>query len=66
MKTVTLEEHLARVADRKRSLGMTDGPAETELMRNKGGQRTEAKRELLRRAAQRASDAGQEPVPSYY
>jgi hypothetical protein len=66
MKTMTLDEDLAQVAERKRSLGITDGPREIELMRNKGGQRTQAKRELLGRAAKRASDAGQKPVPSYY
>ena len=44
---ITLRDLLARVEARKAELGMVDTPAATEAMRNKGGQRTEAKRELL-------------------
>jgi hypothetical protein len=45
---------------------MIDTPAATEAMRNKGGQRTPAKRELLRRAAARARAAGRKPVIAYF
>ncbi len=63
---VTLQDFLADIERRKLELGMVDTPASVEAMRNKGGQRTEEKRELLRRADARALAAGRRPVPSYY
>ena len=63
---ITLRELLARVEARKAELGMIDAPAATEAMRNKGGQRPPAKRELLRRAAARARAAGRKPVIAYF
>ena len=63
---ITLRDLLARVEARKAELGMVDTPAATEAMRNKGGQRTEAKRELLRRTAMRARAAGRKPVIAHF
>lgn len=62
----TLRTFLAAVEARKASLGMSDTPAATEAMRNKGACRTPEKRELLRRVEARAIAAGREPVVSYY
>jgi hypothetical protein len=66
MKTITLDEHLARVSARKAELGIEDTEEQTEAMRNKGGSRTPEKRELLGRTAQRAIDAGLEPQKAYF
>lgn len=61
-----LEDYWAEIEQRKLSLGLQDTPERTEMLRNKGGNRTPDKRELLKRAEQRARDAGLEPVKSYY
>ena len=61
---VTLLDFLAE--RRKLELGLNDTPASIEAMRNKGGQRTDEKHELLRRADARALAAGRNPFPSYY
>ena len=63
---ITLRDFLAQVEARKAALGMSDTPAATEVMRNKGARRTSEKRELLRRVEARAVAAGREPVLSYY
>lgn len=63
---ISLRDHLDRVAARKEELGIRDTPESVEAMRNKGGYRTEAKRELLRRAEERTKAAGLEPGKSYY
>jgi hypothetical protein len=55
MATVRLRDFLARVEARKLALGMT-GTA-VDAMRNKGGARSAAKRELLARAEARARKA---------
>ena len=62
----SLRDFLARVEARKAALGMSDMPAATEAMRNKGARRTPEKRELLRRVEARAVAAGRRPVISYY
>ena len=49
MKTISLANLQQQVTARKAALDMLDTPAEVEAMRNKGGNRTPAKRELLRR-----------------
>jgi len=52
---------------RKLALGLSpESEAAVDALRNKGGQRTLEKRELLRRAEVRARQAGQDPVISYY
>ncbi len=58
---IQLREFIARVDARKLALGIADGPAEIEAMRNQGTRRTPAKRELLRRAEERAREAGHKP-----
>jgi hypothetical protein len=63
---LVLKDFLAEVEERKRALGIVDTPESIEAMRNKGGQRTPEKRELLRRVEERARAAGLEPVKSYY
>lgn len=63
---ITLRDLLARVEAKKAELGIIDTPAVIEAMRNKGGKRTEQKRELLRRAMTRARAAGCKPVPAYF
>jgi hypothetical protein len=54
MQTVQLERFLADVEARKASRGVVE---DTEALRNKGARRTPAKRELLRRAEERARTA---------
>ncbi len=66
MKKVTLRELQARVRTRKARLGISEDTAAVEAMRNKGGARTDAKRELLGRAGERARVAGKAPTKSYY
>ncbi|MGI4939963.1 MAG: hypothetical protein ACRYHQ_05275 [Janthinobacterium lividum] len=63
---ITLRDHLAQVAARKAQLGIVETTADTDAMRNKGGQRTLAKRELLRRVDERAQAAGRSPIVAYY
>ena len=66
MKTVSFMAFQQQVNARKMMLGMLDTPSEVEAMRNKGTDRTLAKRELLRRAESRARDAGMQPMPAYF
>jgi hypothetical protein len=61
---VLLKDFLAEVEARKRALGMVDTPESIEAMRNKGANRTPEKRELLRRAGERARAAGLEAIKS--
>ncbi len=61
-----LREFLAGVEKRKAVLGLSETSAGIDAMRNKGGRRTSAKRELLRRTDKRAKAAGLSPVTSYY
>jgi hypothetical protein len=63
---VTLRDFISSVENRKAELGMSDTPTAIEAMRNKGANRTPEKRELLRRADERARAAGLEPIPAYY
>lgn len=57
---------VAEAENRKRSLGLDESPAAVDAMRNKGGSRTPAKREMLARIDRRARAAGRTPVPAYY
>lgn len=66
VKTVSLTVHLQRVERRKAALGLADTPARVDALRNKGGNRSPEKRELLARTATRARAAGREPVTAYY
>ena len=61
-----LRDFLAGIEACKARLGLTDTPAATEAVRNKGAQRTPEKRELLHRAAARGQATGREPVISYH
>lgn len=64
MKTADLDETLRRNAARRAELGLATA-AWDERLRNKGGQRTEAKRALLRRMEERARAAEVAPLPGY-
>jgi len=66
MKTVSFKTFQQQVNARKAALHMLDTQAEIEALRNKGANRTPAKRELLRRAEERARDAGLQPVKAYF
>ena len=66
MKTVSLATLRQQTSARKLELGLRDTPAEVEAMRNKGANRTPEKRELLRRAEQRAKLAGVPAVAAYF
>ncbi|PZU70233.1 MAG: hypothetical protein DI554_00380 [Sphingobium sp.] len=58
-----LRKYWARIAQRKKALGLDD-PALTERLRNSGEQRTPEKREMLDRMEDRAKKAGVPPVKS--
>lgn len=67
MKTIGIETHLRQVAARKamlRAAGV-EVPDDAAL-RNSGRRRTPEKRELLRRADQRAAEAGLAPIRQDY
>ncbi len=66
MTFTTLRDLIAWTEARKAALGMAEDAATIEVMRNKGRNRTPEKRELLRRAEDRARAAGREPVPAYF
>jgi hypothetical protein len=66
MKSVELHAYLARVAERKAALGLVDTEEWTASLRNSGENRTEEKRELLRRIEARAVAAGRPPIVSRY
>jgi hypothetical protein len=57
MKTIFLADLQHQVSLRKAELGMRDTPEAVDAMRNKGDNRTEAKRELLHRIAERTAKA---------
>lgn len=66
MVKLTLAELQTRIEARKAELGMTDTPEQTEVLRNKGANRTAEKRELLRRIEQRAKAAGRTPPRAHF
>ena len=66
MRTVDLVVWLTRVRARKAELGIVDTAERVERLRNKGGNRTPEKRELMRRTDERALASGQVPVRSHY
>lgn len=64
--TVDFYAFVQAAEQRKRELGIVETAEDTEAMRNKGGNRTQAKRDLLDRAQKRAREAGQEAVRAYF
>jgi hypothetical protein len=64
--SISLTELWAFVDQRKAELGIVDTPERTEALRNKGLNRTPEKRELLRRAQERAIAAGVKPIKAYF
>ena len=64
--SISLAELWAFVDQRKAELGIVDTPERTEALRNKGLNRTPEKRELLRRAQERAIAAGVKPIKAYF
>ncbi len=63
MRTYLLAEYLAEMERRARETGFADFPVES--LRNKGGRRTENKRMLLARAAERSKGTDC-PIISYF
>lgn len=63
---VALQDYLAQVEARKLEIGMRDTAADVDALRNRGANRTEAKRCLLASADARARAAGVQRVVSYY
>ncbi|WP_439596568.1 hypothetical protein [Falsiroseomonas sp.] len=66
MVKLTLAELQTKIEARKAELGLIDTPEYTEALRNKGGNRTAEKRELLRRIEQRAKAAGRTPPRAHF
>jgi hypothetical protein len=64
--TVDFYAFVQAAEQRKRELGIVESAEYTEAMRNKGGNRTGAKRDLLGRARKRAQKAGRNAVPTYF
>lgn len=61
-----IDEYLAQVRAKKALLGINDTAEDVDSFRNKGSNRTESKRELLRRVEIRSLRSGLDPVVSYY
>jgi hypothetical protein len=66
MKTISMASLRIQTEAKKRSIGWVDSDANTELLRNKGDNRTSEKRELLARIEARSRAAGKIPIRSYY
>jgi hypothetical protein len=66
MRTLNLYGFLEDIEARKRELGVDESPRAVEMLRNRGGSRTPAKRRLLQRTENRARAAGAATVRSYY
>lgn len=64
--TVDFYAFLEAAEQRKRELGIVETADDVEAMRNKGGNRTRAKREFLGRMQERAREADQEAVRAYF
>lgn len=64
MQTLTLNTLIADKKSRARLFGVDAVPVDS--LRNKGANRTPAKRAALARAAARARAAGVEPVAAYF
>lgn len=66
MKTITLADFANQIEAKKLEIGMIDDAETTEVLRNKGTNRTPQKRALLKRIEERALAAGRKPTRSYY
>ena len=66
MHKVDLYDFLDEIEKRERELGVEDSLQASEQLRNRGGSGLPAKREMLRRAAERARNTIIEPVRSYF
>ncbi len=66
MKTVNLTEYLRWAETRRAELAAAGLLPSDEQLRNSGLNRTEEKREFLRRIDERAKAAGQTPIKSNY
>lgn len=62
MVTISLDDLLAGIRERKAALGIVDSPELTDAMRNSGERRTARKRAMLARIDERARAAGSCPV----
>lgn len=63
---LALQDYLAQVEARKLEIGMTETDVDVQAMRNRGGNRTPAKRQLLASVDARARAAGVQRVASFY
>lgn len=50
----------------KQEIGLTETPAATESLRNKGVARSSRKRNMLARMEKRAQSAGRKSLPAHY
>jgi hypothetical protein len=66
MKTIKMADHFRRVEARKAVLAAAGKLRSDDELRNSGLNRTEEKREFLRRIDERAKAAGQTPIKSNY
>lgn len=66
MRTIKLVDLIAHVEARKAELGIAWTDSDIEALRNNGAARRPEKRELLRRAAERAKTAGRNPVVAHF
>jgi hypothetical protein len=64
--TVDFYAFVEAAEQRKRELGIVETADDVEAMRNRGGNRTQAKRDLLGRMQERAQKADQEAVRAYF
>lgn len=66
MKTITFAALRDQVERNKAAIGWVDDDASAETLRNRGLERTPAKRKFLARIEARAKTAGRKPVVSNY
>ena len=66
MKTINMADFANQIEAKKREIGMVDDADTTEMLRNKGANRTPKKRALLSRIEERALSAGREPIRAYF
>ena len=66
MTRMSLDDLLKGVRAKKIELGIIETPASIEALRNKGGDRTPAKRAMLAAAEKRARAAGRKPIQAHF
>jgi hypothetical protein len=64
--TLDFYTFVSEAEQNKRRLGIDESSEAIDAMRNKGGRRTDSKRMMLAKAAERARSAGRAPIPAYY